>query len=331
MRGLNVLSLFDGVGTGFYSLEQAGFKINRYYASEIEEKAIQISRFHHPEIIQLGDIELWKEWDIDWSNIDLILGASPCQGFSYSGKLLNFQDPRSALFFTFTDILNHTKKYNSNLKFLLENVKMRKEWESVISSYLEVKPVLINSAKLSAQNRQRLYWANWKITQPEEKNLTWQDVRENEYPEFFFTEKALKLFPQFKIKNSSSENKAVFNFPIEKECIGAMRGRYLVNGKRWDDPEGLKGKTKQYIEFRHDGKSNALTTVQKDGIVVPFTLPNRVLVEEFFYRYKTPVECERLQTFPDNFTKYGINNKGEVTEIPKGLATKHWETDGQPM
>ena len=199
----------------------------------------------------------------------------------------------------------------------------------------------INSSLLSAQNRQRLYWANWKITQPEDKHITWGDIREHGVNEYYYTEKALQWLARHSqrknktldiwqddekaqmceasdCKNYSSQRFfGICDLPTDKECIAAMRGRYLVNGKRWDDPAGLKGKTQQYIEFRYDGKSNALTTVQKDGIVVPFTLPNRIPVDMFFFRYKTPIESERLQTLQDNFTKYGINEKGEIIEIPK--------------
>ena len=338
---INVISLFDGISTGYYSLEQAGFEVEKYYASEIEKQSIQISKYHYPNIIQLGDVKNWENWNIDWSKIDLIIGGSPCQGFSYSGKRLNFNDPRSALFFTFVDILNHIKKFNPNVKFLLENVKMKKEWEAVITSFLGVSPTLINSSLVSAQNRQRLYWANWKITQPEDKHITWGDIREHGVNEYYYTEKALQWLARHSqrknktldiwqddekaqmceasdCKNYSSQRFfGICDLPTDKECIAAMRGRYLVNGKRWDDPAGLKGKTQQYIEFRYDGKSNALTTVQKDGIVVPFTLPNRIPVDMFFFRYKTPIESERLQTIPDNWTKYGIDEKGKVIEIPK--------------
>lgn len=341
MKKINVLSLFDGISTGYYSLVQAGFEIDKYYSSEIEKQAIQISKFHYPDIIQLGDITKWKNWDIDWAEIDLIIGGSPCQGFSYSGKRLNFNDPRSALFFTFVDILNHIKKYNPNVRFLLENVKMKPEWENVITDYLEIKPILINSALVSAQNRQRLYWANWEITQPEDKHIYWGDIREHGVNEYYYTEKALQWLARHSqrknktldvwqddekaqmceasdCKNYSSQRFfGICDLPTDEECIAAMRGRYLVDGKRWDDPAGLKGKTQQYIEFRYDKKSNALTTVQKDGIVVPFTLPNRIPADMFFFRYKTPLECEKLQTMPDNYTKFGINEKGEIIEIPK--------------
>ena len=136
MKKINVLSLFDGICTCMYSLLQAGFEVDNYYASEIEESSIQITRYNYPNVVQLGDVKAWESWNIDWAKIDLVVGGSPCQGFSYSGKRLNFNDPRSALFFTFVDILNHIKKFNPNVKFLLENVKMKKEWEDVITETL---------------------------------------------------------------------------------------------------------------------------------------------------------------------------------------------------
>jgi DNA (cytosine-5)-methyltransferase 3A len=141
---MNVLSLFDGISCGMVALERAGIKVDKYYASEIDKYAIQISKKNYPNIIQLGDITKWQEWDIDWANIDLLIGGSPCQGFSFSGKMLNFEDPRSKLFFVFVDILNHIKQLNPNIKFLLENVRMKQEWQDVINKHLGVKPVLIN-------------------------------------------------------------------------------------------------------------------------------------------------------------------------------------------
>ena len=341
MKKLTVLSLFDGISTGYYSLKEAGFEIENYYSSEVDKQPMQISKYHYSDITQLGDVTKWKEWDIDWSEIDLLIGGSPCMGFSYAGKGLNFNDPRSALFFEYVNILNHIKKFNPNVKFLLENVKMRKEWEQVITDLLGVEPVLINSALVSAQNRQRLYWANWEISQPEDKHIYWGDVREHGVNKYYYTEKALQWLARHSqrknktldiwqdnekaqmceasdCKNYSSQRFfGVCDLPSDEQCVAAMRGRYLRDGKRYDDPSGLKGKTQQYIEFRYDKKSNALTTVQKDGIVVPFTLPNRIPSDMFFFRYKTPLECERLQTLPDNFTKYGINSKGKIIEIPK--------------
>lgn len=133
-----VLSLFDGISCGRIALERAGINVEKYYASEIDKYAIKVSQDNWNDIIQLGDINNWKQWDIDWSKIDLLIGGSPCQGFSFAGKQLNFNDERSKLFFTFVDILNHIKKLNPNVKFLLENVKMKKEWQDIITESLFV-------------------------------------------------------------------------------------------------------------------------------------------------------------------------------------------------
>ena len=160
---MKVLSLFDGMSGGMLALKSAGIEVDTYYASELDKFAIAESQANFPDIIQLGDVTKWRECDIPWGEIDLLLGGSPCQGFSSSGKGLNFQDPRSKLFFEYVEILEHIKKFNPNVKFMLENVKMKVEWENVITSYLGVDPVFINSADFTAQNRQRLYWCNWEI------------------------------------------------------------------------------------------------------------------------------------------------------------------------
>lgn len=156
-NGITVLSLFDGISCGMIALERACIKVDKYYASEIEFNAIAVSKRNYPNIIQLGDVTKWRDWDIDWSKIDLLIGGSPCQGFSSSGKELNFKDPRSKLFFEYNDVLNHIKSINPEVKFLLENVKMKKEWADIISNYLGVGYQEINSKFFSAQNRVRYY------------------------------------------------------------------------------------------------------------------------------------------------------------------------------
>lgn len=160
---MNVLSLFDGISCGQVALERAGIKIDKYYASEIESNSIKVTQHNYPNTIQLGDVTNWETWNIDWANIDLLIGGSPCQGFSIAGKQLNFEDPRSKLFFEFVDILNHIKAYNPNVLFFLENVPMKQEWQDIISSYLGVEPINVNSEKFSASIRERLYWSNIPI------------------------------------------------------------------------------------------------------------------------------------------------------------------------
>lgn len=177
--GITVLSLFDGISCGKVALDRAGIKVKNYYASEIDEYAMQVSKNNHPNIIHLGDVNAWRNWNIDWSQIDLLIGGSPCQGFSFAGKLLNFNDERSKLFFVYVDILNHIKSVNPNVKFLLENVKMKADYQNVISGYLGVEPMRINSALVSAARRDRLYWVNFDVDMPEDRGITFDDINGN--------------------------------------------------------------------------------------------------------------------------------------------------------
>src|ERR1700744_3645163 len=155
-----VLSAFDGISCGQLALQRAGIIVDEYYSSEIDKYAIKITHKNFPKTIQLGDIQNVHAVDIQGGHIDLLIGGSPCQGFSNAGEGLNFGDARSKLFFEYVRLLNEIRKYNPDVKFLLENVVMKQEWQDIISAYLGVKPVLINSSLVSAQNRERLYWTN---------------------------------------------------------------------------------------------------------------------------------------------------------------------------
>jgi site-specific DNA-cytosine methylase len=171
-KGLNVLSLFDGMSCGQIALERAGIKVDNYYASEIDKYAIQITQKNYPDTIQLGDITKWCEWT-GLPKIDLILAGSPCQGFSFAGKQLAFDDPRSKLFFTFCDIKNHYKPDN----FLLENVRMKKEHQAVITDLMGVDSRFIDSSLVSAQTRKRNYWCDIEdIGQLEDEKVLLEDV-----------------------------------------------------------------------------------------------------------------------------------------------------------
>ena len=171
---MNVLSLFDGMSCGQIALNQLGIKVDKYYASEIDKYAITITKKNFPNTIHIGDVTKIKAEDLE--PIDLLMGGSPCQGFSFAGRQLNFDDPRSALFFEFVRLLKECKpKY-----FLLENVRMKKEYQDVITEHLGVEPIMINSALVSAQNRKRLYWTNIpNIIQPQDKGLILKDILEN--------------------------------------------------------------------------------------------------------------------------------------------------------
>ena len=170
---MNVLSLFDGMSCGRLALDRLGIEVDQYYAAEIDKYAIQVTQENWPETIQLGDVTQIKGKDLP--KIDLILAGSPCQGFSFAGKQLAFDDPRSALFFEFVRILKECNpKY-----FLLENVKMKKEFLEIITQQVGAEPILINSALVSAQNRQRYYWTNIPgVEQPENRGVVLRDILE---------------------------------------------------------------------------------------------------------------------------------------------------------
>jgi site-specific DNA-cytosine methylase len=177
---MNVLSLFDGMSCGRLALEKAGIPVELYFASEVDPYAIKVTQANHPRTLQLGDVANWCNWNIAWASIDLLIGGSPCQGFSLAGKQLAFDDPRSKLFFVYVDILNHIRKFNPKVRFLLENVVMAQDYLNIISEYLGVEPVFINSNLVSAQNRQRYYWANWEFSAPLDLDITYQSVLESD-------------------------------------------------------------------------------------------------------------------------------------------------------
>lgn len=256
----NVLSLFDGISCGRVALERAGIQVNKYYACEIDKYAIKVAQKNFPDTIQLGDVRHIKTDTLDGiqllSSIDLLIGGSPCQGFSVAGQQLNFDDPRSQLFFEYVRILQNIQKYNPNVKFLLENVKMKKQWQDIISEFLGVEPVLINSALVSAQNRQRLYWANFPITQPEDKGIYLKDIIQHGEVD---REKAYALDACYYKGGSEDTLKRLYYDKSRRQVViegAAMRGRYDANGK-----------VVQQIEDNNTEKSNALTTVQKDSLL----------------------------------------------------------------
>lgn len=271
---MNILSLFDGISCGQVALKKCGIEITNYFASEIDKHAIKVTQHNHPNTKQIGDVTKVKANDLP--KIDLLMGGSPCQGFSFSGKQLNFEDPRSKLFFEFVRLVKECKpKY-----WLLENVVMKQEYQDVISKYLGVEPVKLNSALTSAQNRVRLYWANFEITEPADKGIKLEDILE------------------------------------DTEMIGpsAIRGRRLnkdiILGRRLDE----RGKRQDYdktvpitqcLEVRatNRDKSNCLTTVAKDTVLTTMEVGRHpdVFGRNLPYRNYTAVERCRLMNLPDNY------------------------------
>lgn len=190
MKGKNVISLFNGMGTLRQSFHDLGIPINKYYSSEIKPYAIELQQYHFPDVIQVGDINNWKEWDIDWKSIDFIGSGSPCQDLSAAGKRAGINGSRSSLFFTFVEILEHVKKLNPNVKFLQENVGSANTYDvGIMSRALGVYPVRINSKLVVAALRDRYYWSNIRtkkdgmfgdiitdIPQPKNRKIHFQDI-----------------------------------------------------------------------------------------------------------------------------------------------------------
>ena len=272
---MNVLSLFDGMSCGQIALNRANIQYKNYFASEIDKNAIKVTQHHYPNTVQLGDV---TKIEFIASKIDLLIGGSPCQGFSFAGKQLNFDDPRSKLFFEFVRLIDECKP----TYFLLENVVMKKEYEDVITKYLGVEPIKINSSLVSAQNRVRLYWTNIpNVKEPEDRNISLSDILEDD---------------------------SIIN-------PGAIRGRRLnkatIIGRRLNPDGKRKDYDKdipitQCLEVRatNTNKSNCLTTVDKDNVLTTMPIgrhPN-AFKDKLPFRYYTLKEYERLQTIPENYT-----------------------------
>jgi len=355
---MNVLSCFDGLSCGQLALDKAGVLVDVYYASEIDKYAMQVAQANFPNTIQVGDISKVDASNFD-HDIDLMMGGSPCQGFSFAGKQLNFDDPRSKLFFEFMRLRDELKpKY-----VLLENVRMSKQSQDVISKYMGFEPQALDSKYKSAQKRYRLYWwgklttnasGEWAyeqmpIEEMRDKKIVMQDILEDGYATDVMTNAdgkshcltaryngavwwnsierkqrtmVLKDNPTVSrdglirvgtadLKGHDSikrvyaqEGKAPTLTTMQgghrepKVAIGRIVNRRLdENGTRKDDQLDLPF-TRQ-LEVRADEKSNCLTTVHKDNVVV----------SKDMWRKLTPLECERLQTIPDNYTNHVSNSQ----------------------
>lgn len=376
---INVLSLFDGMSCGQIALDRLGVEVNKYYASEIDKYAMTIAKKNYPNIEHIGDVTQVDGTKLD--KIDLMIGGSPCQGFSFAGKQLNFSDPRSALYFEFVRLLKETKpKY-----FLLENVRMKKEFQAIITKDLGVEPIMINSSLLSAQNRVRLYWTNIpNISQPNDLGIVLKDIIEDGVTDrtkshcldanyfkggnlksyfekhrrqLIFSKDGLCHVGDADLKGNDSI-KRVYHPDGKSPTLTTMQGGHrepkvlvksiqvgTVNkggqGDRIYSPEGKgisltaqsggtagngnmlivggafrgryqeDGSIKQELEIRSDEKTNTVTTVQKDNVVI----------SNATYRKLTCLECERLMTVPDNYTE-GVSNTQRYKMLGNG-----WSVD----
>ena len=394
------LSLFDGMSCLQIAAKELGISPQKYYASEIDQHAIKQTQLNFPDTIQLGSVTEWKMWDIDWSKVDLIGAGSPCQGFSFAGKQLAFDDPRSVLFFVFIDILNHSRKFNHNVKFLLENVDMKREHMNVINNYCGLFAININSNRVSAQNRNRWYWSDIRtkqvglfgethtdIPQPKDRGILLKDILEKEVPEkYYLSDKMLNYFDKraanfnagkvniraetdkattlcasmsscdisdnfvldTKLKPKENQTKANcftaggnsggLHSDMDLICV-AMRGRNPDNpsDRRTGSP------TEQRLEPNLSGKTNCLTSVQKDNLVMQLNERQQnnfkngdekantflstswkgsqangmTLIGEIRIRRLTPTECARLQTIPEWY-KWGCSDTQQYRMLGNG-------------
>jgi site-specific DNA-cytosine methylase len=273
----DVLSLFDGISCGQPALERADIKVNKYYASEIEESAIKITQKNYPKTRQIGNI--LNVNGNDFKNIGILIGGSPCQGLSRAKTdRLNLKDDRSILFFEYVRILKESQpKY-----FLLENVKMDKESEMEFTRLLQVEPIEINSALVSAQNRKRLYWTNIpNVTQPKDKGILIKDILE---------ETPYELFQDKRIEETKIKTKNYYKWDVSGKGYYSQQDRaYFKDGKMCCVP---KSQVKSKVNV-----------VESEGV----------------YRRFSPVEVERLQTLPDNYTLCdGVSNTKRYESVGNG-------------
>lgn len=363
---MNVLSLFDGMSCGRITLSELGIPVEKYYASEVDKFAIKATMQNFPDTIQLGDVRELEVSRLD--KIDLIIGGSPCTNLSMSGKrkglstkegmeVLDLQtylelkengfefEGQSYLFWEYIRIYHELIERGDNPKFFLENVEMGKKWESVFNETMGRKGIHINSALVSAQNRRRIYWTDIHddIPQPEDRGILLRDILEEEVDEkYFLSDKMIECL-KGRVKTE--------NDPI---CV-AMRGREsaCLTPKRTEYGKQIRKEYKeqrkniQQLEPREDGKTNCLTTVQKDNlIIVSGTI--RAFGGKHFREIKsgksctllararndgnsqpciqigakirrlTPTECARLQTVPEWYIWDGISDTQRYKMLGNG-------------
>lgn len=303
---MNVLSLFDGMSCGQQALQRAGIYVENYFASEIDKYAIQVTMANFPNTIQLGSVVNVDGYSLP--KIDILIGGSPCQSFSFAGKrkgmatkdeqeILTLEhylelkaegfefEGQSYLFWEYMRLLKETKpKY-----FLLENVMMGEKWEKVLSKAIGVKPIMINSALLSAQNRQRLYWTNiglapsglfgdleTTIRQPKDKGILLKDVLESNVPDkYFLSEKAIAGFKKSTEQNSAKGNGFKFeptNGQIKESTVTTRAGsraddNYIICHNMM--PRSSKsGKGGSGHLSRSDGRTYCLDTGSTNAIEI---------------------------------------------------------------
>lgn len=264
---MKILSLFNGISGLHLACDRAGINVDVCYYSEIDKFANKVTEHHYPNDIALGDVTKWREWDIDWASIDLVGAGFPCQAWSVAGQQLGDKDERGMLFWTTLEIIKHVLYFNPRAKFLMENVKMKKDFEQYITHHTEqalghVEKTLINSALVSAQSRERYYWTNFLVEQPKNKNI--------------------------KVINIMDEP-----FDGDRECV--LKNEYTINPdsiNRIGTTIDINGHDLLKRVYSFDGKSPTITA-NSGGNQEP-----KFLMRNGKWRKITHKEYGKLQTFP---------------------------------
>jgi len=286
---MNVVSLFNGMNTGRQALENVGIKVDKYYSSEIKPYAIELTKHHFPDTIQVGDVTKWRDWDIDWKTIDLVLSGSPCQDLSAAGKRAGINGKKSSLFFTFVEILEHIKSLNPNVLFLQENVGSASKLDvGIMSRALGVYPVRINSSLVTAQLRDRYYWSNIRtketmfdvvtdIPQPKDRGIMFKDIITDGHVERVKALAILESESRVCTSQESIKKRAAKEF-INMVYVDTDKHTCLNTGS------GKDNYSQRYLHHKNE-TTGMLTLIHKDGIV----------------RTVNKVEMCRLQGFPDDY------------------------------
>ena len=319
---MKVLSLFDGMSCGQIALDRLGIEVEAYHASEIDKYAIAVTTANYPDTIHLGDVR-----DVTVrEHFDLIMFGSPCQGFSFSGKHLNFDDPRSALFFEAVRILGEARQINPDVKFLMENVRMKKESMKVITDALGVDPVAINSNLVSAQNRYRLYWTNLEVKGlPQDRGIQLKDIIEDSFitdrdkshcldANYFKGGNLKSYFEKHRRQLVFSKNGLCHVGDADLKGNDSLRRVYHPDGKSPTLTAAGGGNTEpkilQYPRGVNKGGLKALNGKVPSLTSSSWETNNHLTMDEgLTYRKLTPLECERLQTVPEGYTNHVSNTQ----------------------
>ncbi len=292
---MNVLSLFNGMNTGRQALENVGIKVDKYFSSEIKPYAIELTQYHFPDTIQVGDVTKWRDWDIDWKTIDLVLSGSPCQDLSAAGKRAGINGKKSSLFFVFVEILEHIKSLNPNVLFLQENVGSASKLDvGIMSRALGVYPVRINSSLVTAQLRNRYYWSNIKTRQDGMFGDIVTDIPQPKDKEIFL--KDILTFNKKYVKQINSDLIYYKNNEIRIKANN-LTGYDIINDYDCINLAFEVSKTRR-------GRVNSL----KSPCLLKSNEPLYYFYNGLFYRLNK-IELCRLQGFPDNYCDIISENK----------------------